>query len=37
MLHHDQAGKGPSFVLGNSGAEILLTEESGGSIKFSAK
>lgn len=28
IAHHDQAGKGPSFVLGNSGAEILLTEES---------
>jgi cation diffusion facilitator family transporter len=24
---HDQTGKGPSFVIGNSGAEILLTEE----------
>jgi len=28
IAHHDQTGKGPSFVLGNSGAEILLTEES---------
>ena len=27
ITHHDQAGKGPSFVLGNSGAEIQLTEE----------
>ena len=27
IAHHDQAGKGPSFVLGNSGAEILLTKE----------
>lgn len=27
ITHHDQAGKGPSFVLGNSGAEILLTKE----------
>ena len=27
IAHNDQAGKGPSFVLGNSGAEILLTEE----------
>ena len=27
ITHHDQAGKGPSFVLGNSGAEILLTDE----------
>jgi predicted Fe-Mo cluster-binding NifX family protein len=27
IAHRDQAGKGPSFVLGNSGAEILLTEE----------
>jgi hypothetical protein len=27
IVHRDQAGKGPSFVLGNSGAEILLTGE----------
>jgi cation diffusion facilitator family transporter len=27
IAHRDQAGKGPSFVLGNSGAEIMLTEE----------
>ena len=27
IAQRDQAGKGPSFVLGNSGAEILLTEE----------
>lgn len=27
ISHHDQASKGPQFVLGNSGAEILLTEE----------
>jgi cation diffusion facilitator family transporter len=27
IAQSDQAGKGPSFVLGNSGAEILLTEE----------
>jgi len=27
IVYRDQAGKGPSFVLGNSGAEILLTGE----------
>jgi predicted Fe-Mo cluster-binding NifX family protein len=27
ISRHDQTGKGPGFVLGNSGAEILLTEE----------
>jgi len=27
IVHHDQAGKGPSYVLGNGGAEILLTGE----------
>jgi cation diffusion facilitator family transporter len=27
IAHLDQTGKGPSFVLGNSGAEIMLTEE----------
>ena len=27
ITSHDQTGKGPSFALGNSGAEILLTEE----------
>jgi cation diffusion facilitator family transporter len=27
IAYRDQAGKGPSFVLGNSGAEILLTDE----------
>ncbi len=27
IVHHDQAGKGPSYVLGNAGAEILLVEE----------
>jgi cation diffusion facilitator family transporter len=27
IARQDQAGKGPSFVLGNSGAEILLTQE----------
>jgi len=27
ISHHDQASKGPQFVLGNSGAEILLTKE----------
>lgn len=27
IVHHDQAGRGPGFVLGNAGAEILLTQE----------
>ena len=27
IVHQDQAGRGPGFVLGNAGAEILLTEE----------
>lgn len=27
ISHHDQSGKGPGFVLGNAGAEILLTQE----------
>lgn len=27
IARHDQAGKGPSFVLGKGGAEIFLTEE----------
>jgi len=27
ISHQDQAGKGPQFVLGNSGAEILITKE----------
>ena len=27
ISHHDQSGKGPGFVLGNAGAEILLTKE----------
>jgi cation diffusion facilitator family transporter len=27
IAHRDQTGKGPSFVLGNSGAEIMLTDE----------
>ena len=27
LTHQDQAGKGPAYVLGNSGAEILLTRE----------
>jgi cation diffusion facilitator family transporter len=27
IVRHDQAGKGPGFVLGNAGAEIFLTEE----------
>jgi len=27
ITRHDQAGKGPGFVLGNAGAEIFLTEE----------
>ncbi len=27
LSSHDQSGKGPGFVLGNSGAEILLTKE----------
>ncbi len=27
ISHHDQSGKGPGFVLGNGGAEILLTKE----------
>jgi predicted Fe-Mo cluster-binding NifX family protein len=27
IAKHDQAGKGPGFVLGNSGVEILLTRE----------
>ncbi len=27
IVHHDQAGKGPSYVLGNAGTKILLTEE----------
>lgn len=27
IVHHDQAGRGPGFVLGNAGAEILLTKE----------
>ncbi len=29
IAHRDQAGKGPSFVLGDSGAEIILTDETG--------
>lgn len=28
VSHQDQAGRGPGFVLGNAGAEILLTKES---------
>lgn len=28
LTHQDQSGKGPAFVLGNGGAEILLTRES---------
>lgn len=31
IVHHDQAGKGPSYVLGNGGAEILLTEKANAS------
>jgi len=27
IASHDQAGRGPGFVLGNAGAEILLTKE----------
>ena len=27
IAHRNQTGKGPSFVLGNSGAEIILTDE----------
>jgi hypothetical protein len=27
ISHHDQSDKGPGFVLGNAGAEILLTKE----------
>lgn len=27
IVNHDQTGKGPSYVLGNGGAEILLTKE----------
>lgn len=27
IVHHDQAGRGPGFVLGNAGTEILLTQE----------
>ncbi len=27
IAHNDQSGKGPGFVLGNAGAEILLTKE----------
>jgi cation diffusion facilitator family transporter len=27
ISHNDQSGKGPGFVLGNAGAEILLTKE----------
>jgi len=27
ISQHDQSGKGPGFVLGNAGAEILLTKE----------
>jgi len=27
LANHDQSGKGPGFVLGNGGAEILLTKE----------
>ena len=27
IVHHDQAGRGPGFVLGNAGVEILLTEK----------
>jgi len=27
IVHHDQTGRGPGFVLGNAGAEILLTQE----------
>lgn len=27
ITRHDQSGKGPGFVLGNAGAEILLTKE----------
>lgn len=27
LTHQDQSGKGPAFVLGNGGVEILLTRE----------
>jgi predicted Fe-Mo cluster-binding NifX family protein len=27
LTRQDQSGKGPAFVLGNGGAEILLTRE----------
>lgn len=27
IVHHDQVGRGPGFVLGNAGVEILLTQE----------
>jgi len=27
IVHHDQTGRGPGFVLDNAGAEILLTQE----------
>jgi len=32
----DQSGKGPGFVLGNSGAEILLTENTNADAALAA-
>ncbi len=36
VILHEQAGKGPSYVLGNAGAEILLTEETDASKAWAA-
>lgn len=36
IVRHDQAGKGPNFALGSSGAEILLTKETEATKALSA-